>query len=448
MKVHFIKNEKTHVAYFPETYRFFSINDRGRELIKFICDNKRYSELSREYNLTEDDFKQYQKNISSYAMDNNIQPHVEINNAELQLNRLAINITNSCNLACKYCYANGGSYLTEDHIMPLEILEVTLDKFFNKFDRIDNLQLFGGEPLMSMRNIEFVCKYVEKVKSYRKYPTSIGLVTNGTLISDKFIELVNKYDIQVTVSFDGTNVVNDINRIYINGKGSSGVIIDKVNKLRNATNQPTQIEVTYNKSHLDNDVKVIDCVNTCNELFPGIGIHLVPAGGAPNDDFVISDISVMVDSVDDVFDNWREEIHSYSLVDRIIRALITKQGNRGNICDAGAGTLSVSTKGNIYPCFMFTDNDSLKLGTVFDKDILSGEGAIKRLRNLEKFNNKGKNKKCQVCFLNTMCNGCLGLNELNSGQFDVLSEKDCNMHRKMAEKVILRMTERMETNNV
>nr|WP_139843872.1 hypothetical protein [Enterococcus sp. 9E7_DIV0242] len=61
---------------------------------------------------------------------------------------------------------------------------------------------------------------MKKINNTQDRKTSIGLVTNGTLINKKFIDLVKKHDLFVTVSFDGHRLVNDINRIYSNGRGT------------------------------------------------------------------------------------------------------------------------------------------------------------------------------------------------------------------------------------
>ncbi|WP_339101622.1 radical SAM/SPASM domain-containing protein [Candidatus Enterococcus clewellii] len=452
MRVHFIKRKQTHVAYFPDTYRFFSINDTAESLIQSICDEKEFEEVE-DIHISKGEYLNFKEQIEGYSKKNPSKLDSKLENqspiiSEKVLSRLAINITNSCNLECKYCYANGGNYHSDEHIMKEETLKTTLDKFFSYYDYIQNIQLFGGEPLMSIRNMEIVCDYVKKINNTQDRKTSIGLVTNGTLINKKFIDLVKKHDLFVTVSFDGHRLVNDINRIYSNGRGTSQVIIDKVSYLKNETNQPGTIEVTYNKSHTDNNVTVKECVDTCNKLFGDIPIHLVPAGGTPEDNFVLDSNTHLIDSVDDIFDEWDDGMTSYSLINRIVQALVSKQGNDGYICDAGIGTLSVGADGGIYPCFMFTDNKDHLLGDINDEALLSSKKAYNILTNLEKFNNKKKNPKCQSCFMNTMCNGCLGLNELNSGQIDKLSETDCDMHKKMAEHIIVRLTENMEKANV
>ena len=35
-------------------------------------------------------------------------------------------------------------------------------------------------------------------------------------------------------------------------------------------------------------------------------------------------------------------------------------------CGAGISTLAVSTRGDIYPCFYFIDNEKFKIGNVFE----------------------------------------------------------------------------------
>lgn len=61
------------------------------------------------------------------------------------LDRLAINIANSCNLACTYCYANKGLYGKSDQfIVKPELIETTLTRFAERFQLINNIQFMGG----------------------------------------------------------------------------------------------------------------------------------------------------------------------------------------------------------------------------------------------------------------------------------------------------------------
>ncbi|PEF43841.1 hypothetical protein CON22_24790 [Bacillus cereus] len=441
MRVHFIEDQDKKIAYFPDTKRFFDVNDAGKELIMAICSDENEIPLLKKFGLNHDEYTKYRENIEAYATSE--YRNKNIIKRSNTLNRLAINITNSCNLRCKYCYANGGSYGSDSGVMKKKTLLQTLDMFFNKFEHIHNIQIFGGEPLVSMDNIETVCQYIKEKNFSTEKNTSVGLVTNGTLINERFIDLVNTYNIQVTVSFDGTEEVNDIMRIQANGQGTANIIINNIKKLQKSTSQPSTIEVTYNRKHVEHHVSIYNSIERIREVIGDTPIHLVPAGGNKEDEYVIEDLNIFIDSVDKIFEemNIEKNNYSYSLVDRIINGLVTKNMGSSHICDAGVGTLSVSSAGDVYPCFMFTDDENLVLGNVNDdEDIFESPLYNERLKKMQDFNLKSNNEVCKKCFINTLCNGCLGLNALESNDPLKLSEPVCNMFKGMTEKVILNLS--------
>lgn len=165
--------------------------------------------------------------------------------------------TGYLNLRCRYCYANGGSYQSDEGIMSKKVCKDALDLFYEKYGNISVIQLFGGEPLMNMPLIKYVCEYVRT----NKKNTQIGLVTNGTLINQEFIDLVKEYNIAVTVSYDGVPLVNDIMRVTVNGSGTSDKILSNINWLQKETGQPGTIEVTYNQKHVDHNLTIGDLLS-------------------------------------------------------------------------------------------------------------------------------------------------------------------------------------------
>lgn len=95
------------------------------------------------------------------------------------------------------------------------------------------IQIFGGEPLLNMPAIKYICEYVRAFNEKSIYKTKISIVTNGTLIDDDFINSVNEYKIDVTVSCDGDIRINDMMRPFSDGKGSSQIVLANAKKLVN-----------------------------------------------------------------------------------------------------------------------------------------------------------------------------------------------------------------------
>ncbi len=438
MKIKFINfEEDKHIAYFPNTRRFFKVNENGKQLISSIMQLKTKESVKQQFNINDLEYDNLFNKIKSYDICECIEPQKSCSQTLNMLGRLVIHLTNDCNLRCKYCYAEGGHYQSPECITDIDTLRKVLDVFYNKFDNINTIQLFGGEPLLNMAGVKYICEEVEKINLERGNKTNIGIVTNGTLINDDFINLVEKYSISVTVSYDGDRDVNNSLRIYPNGSGSSNTVIEKTLKLKEKTGQPNTIEATYTRQHVDNNLSVVDVVNHIKETFGDVGVHLVPVGGEKGKSYTLEKLEPFVDSIDDIYNSNIDS--SYSLSQRIVHSLNPKAHISKHICDAGIGTLSVSAKGSVYTCFMFTDNDEMELGNIYDENVFESTKFSEIINKTRKFSNKDENTKCSKCYINSICNGCLGLNSYQSNSPFILDENTCEMYKQMVEKTLINL---------
>ncbi len=445
MKVHYIENEHIKVAFFPETKRFFQVNPKACKLIDAMVAERPKEDILKEFELDESMYQSYFDNV--FGTNNSCdcsKTHTEqICQQGRVLSRLVIHLTNDCNMRCKYCYANGGAYASTRDMMSKAMLDMVVDTFFTQFDAIKNIQFFGGEPLMNLSLLKYGCELIQAKAKDREQEIGFGLVTNGTLIDQAFINLVKKYNLHVTVSYDGNPKVNDIMRVMADGSGSTNTILENAKWLKQETGQPETIEVTYNKYHVDNGVGVLDIVRHIHQEIPDTGVHLVPAGGSDSCYYAIHDLQMFPDSVKELvaikkrMDTTGEILPLYSLAERIFFALEQKDAHVPYICDAGIGTISVSTKGDVYPCFMFTDNEELCYGNIANPDLFQSARAQEVSDKLLAFSSKNSNPECKECFIRKLCNGCLGLNSFHSGSPFVLSDQACTMFRDMTDQALL-----------
>ncbi len=107
-----------------------------------------------------------------------------------------LEITEACNMNCVHCYGEWGH--------PIEQSEqyLTCDEWKNVIDHIwdagcRSIQLIGGEPLISPYFPELL-KYV-----YNKGMKHIDVFTNGTLITEKLINLFQETHANIRVSLYG-----------------------------------------------------------------------------------------------------------------------------------------------------------------------------------------------------------------------------------------------------
>ena len=117
----------------------------------------------------------------------NLKPAQSVN--ETFYNAIKIHVSNSCNLACKYCYANGGNYGFQDSLMTQETADKilkTIDEW-KVFQKLEYITFFGGEPLLAWKIINYICEHT--VHRNVKYL----LQTNGTVINEEILEMLKSF---------------------------------------------------------------------------------------------------------------------------------------------------------------------------------------------------------------------------------------------------------------
>lgn len=387
----------------------------------------------KKYNLTEEDYSNFVRQLENY-----LTPKSPNNTDKKNLHKLVLNISNICNLDCKYCYANGGSYSTDEALMPTDVAKRAIDMFYEKYGVIDVIQLFGGQPLTNMPLISYICEYVSNKFSNNKIKElpALGVVTNATLIDHDFIDLVKQYKIKVTVSFDGLPDINDAVRVFKDGRGTSDIVLDKIAMLKKETGEPKLIEVTYNKYHVDNNVSISDIIRFMSSKISGTQFHIAPVSPCENtaDKYALCNLDAFVDSVDEAFKNLPDKIYMYSLINAYIKRLKEKE-LINCICGAGIDHFSVAINGDIYPCFVFTGKNEFKLGNIFDESILDSKEFSQRTEAYRLFN-RNKSHQCKNCSAKNICSGCMGENYFCTGDIFTTHENKCDMTRKMFDKIL------------
>lgn len=427
------KQDKS-VAFFPRSLRMFQINNEMKSLIKLINQGKSSEYICSKLTISKEEYSKLKKTLTDYDTSPKIDPRRII--PENILKRLSINISNDCNMRCDYCYASFGCYGDKSNLMDISMIKLTLDKFYSLYDEIAILQVFGGEPFLNYEGFKFICEYIHE--KYQKgeinFLTQINTVSNGTIMTKKIIRLIKDFKINVTISLDGPKKIHDTNRPFINEQGTFDTIFKNIKKLKKETNQPSQIEVTYNQHHIENDYSVIQLIEYFDQYFKDISLHIAPVSGNKEECFVLQDRQTFIDSVEPLIAKGRKS--SYVILDDMLDSL-NHPIERDNYCDAGTDLISVSSKGDIYPCYMFIGEKSFSVMNIQD-DNFSKETLLKKLQKYKNYSRTtDRNTYCGTCFAVNACTGCIGLNYYNTGDIHRPSKDDCSMRREMLKKIIL-----------
>lgn len=117
---------------------------------------------------------------------------------------LIIKPTHSCNLDCPYCYDKACRENYDGKDMSLDMVQQIINVFGR---RVTNWIWHGGEPLMM--GVDYYRKANRLIRENCPQ-TRINMQSNGTLVDESVIELLQEYGIKLGLSFDG--IQNELTR--------------------------------------------------------------------------------------------------------------------------------------------------------------------------------------------------------------------------------------------
>ena len=117
----------------------------------------------------------------------------------MALDHLAVYLSNSCNLACSYCYVavNQGPAARLD----LETIRRAVDEFAAKVPpERRKVTFLGGEPLLDWPLFVKAARYARGALGPRSV---LQTFTNGTLLTPERVAVLDELGVHCTVSLDG-----------------------------------------------------------------------------------------------------------------------------------------------------------------------------------------------------------------------------------------------------
>jgi radical SAM protein with 4Fe4S-binding SPASM domain len=377
-----------HIIYSPISNKRIRVNGMVKIFLKYVIENKGDLNISQ--------MKDYlSKKINKNLEENEISKHIETlkqlkflyeteeeidkmnNEVEEKIKKIFKNqklitaylhLTMRCDFNCVYCY---NRELASSHKEELDTYSWFKIIEHLKTAGVKTLNITGGEPLVREDTDVLI-------KKARDYGFNISLLTNGSLLLDKYDKIVPYVD-KVFLSLDS-------NDMFINSKNRSRVGFSKILKLIEEIAREFPQKLTVRSVVTKNNMKNVEEFH--NFLRERYNIkNLIKNLALPNK---IEDIGKMVTL------NWQkgkkpEEIEViYNYV----------------FCGAGRSTIAISPNGDIYPCQLLMYNE-LKIGNVLNPNWLESLKSA----NLNIFPIfLDKNIKCNSCAYKYYCGGgCPGI---------------------------------------
>lgn len=416
------------VVFFPDSIRYFRVDERNRLILEDILAGVPFEALRRDRGITEMAYRRARALLEERLGCSDLENTGYIS-------RLTINLTNNCNLACRYCYAHGGSYACEAEYMTRDTARQVIDRFAEKFTNIYMIQFFGGEPLMNLDVMAFLCEYIceQSAKGMLNNGANerprLVLMTNLSLLDERAIAIIKKYGVSVTASIDGPEQINGLTRPMKDGSSHASAVKEKIRLLQAATNgrQPQLIEATYTALHQKMGLSVVDVIRYCKEDLGVERVHLLPAMVPPGHDCRIDDYSFLTEAAQEILSGMQHGRNDRfdKLEDNFVR-LKYREKPRRFVCDAGQSQYSVSTDGDIYPCYALAGDGSLKMGNVRDPNVFESEAYLSKRAGYARMD-RLKSAPCLSCFGNMMCHGCMAIYNALEGDLFAPTRTVCDV---------------------
>jgi uncharacterized protein len=143
-----------------------------------------------------------------------------------------------CNLACDYCYMYtmaDQSWRARPRIMSPALVSIVAERIA-EHARAHSLRsvrviFHGGEPLLA--GTQLLADALRKIRGAvdARVAVQASVQTNGTLLDETAVDVLEALDIRVGVSVDGTVTGHDRHRPYRNGHGSHAEVLRALNLL-------------------------------------------------------------------------------------------------------------------------------------------------------------------------------------------------------------------------
>lgn len=373
--------------FFPTSMMLFESNKNIEEIIKTGF-------MSEDDNLTDDVKHLVQIEKQTQKCLQQVKPFSN------QINSVQINMINACNMRCKYCFADNGTHHKNNVMTESQAKLIIEYAFQNIKENMLSVVIIGGEPMLNMPIFEYILKYCRKKAQEKKVKVRFATTTNGTLIDEANLQLLDSYNVVAMVSQDSCDKnINDHLRSMADDKLSQFEILKEKKKLFLNSNKKRAVHITvtpFNKKFAETAIQLY------KEGFYHVHLDFVKSN-MPEFKFEQADINLLKDQFD-ILTNYILEcidndkvISCHPLTDDIKR--IHCRIPRIHKCNVLDGLYAFSPEGTIYPCDVLM-YEEYEIGNIY-----SGI-------NEEKIDNMRKNtsvlEECSNCWIRYICGGkCL-----------------------------------------
>ena len=345
---------------------------------------------------------------------------------------LCLMVAQDCNLRCKYCFGDGGSF-GHRAVMSEEIGRAAVDFIIKNsgLRKHCEIDFFGGEPLINFRTVKAVTEYVRQREQDTGKIFKLTLTTNGILLDEKISAWLNENNISLVLSLDGRKEIHDEMRPDISGRGSYDRVIKNFKRFvdsRGGNNY--YLRGTYTKRNLD---FTKDILSLHDAGFDILSVEPVVLKDSP--------LALTEKDLPRIFEEYDRLTTAYLDRKRLGKGFFffhfNVDLNNGPCvakklagCGAGHEYFAVAENGDLFPCHQFVGREKYRLGNIFDGVSEDKRHWLKYFRESHVLNKP----KCRDCWAKFFCSGgCHANADLFNGNIREPYEIGCEIQKKRLE---------------
>lgn len=311
------------------------------------------------------------------------------------IRRIFIMLGNDCNISCKYCV----QHPLIQRPLSKEISQELYSYLEKQFKGNNNLKVtfYGGEPLIYFPAIQSIIETKPYLTGHA------GIISNGKALNEEMVEFINKWDLTLTISWDGNNSTQ-----------TRRFDIMKDPEIRHRLLRVNKLCLSGVLSSCNSLIGLLDDFNNFNKIYSGINgknisINIDPIldTGLTEKDLIHIDYERVAEEIrylyklfiEKNFSNCCYTSYIYQLLTRMKKYIDTDNEKNDQKCSCGNGytVMNVDLQGNLYQCH----NTSKIFGHVTDKDMSS------YAKKIDRADITGERRKniCQKCKARYICDG-------------------------------------------
>lgn len=331
-----------------------------------------------------------------------------------KVSMFTIEMTQQCNLRCKYCIYSGEYDNRRSHneqSFPSDATPSLINFIAQHADKsapVITVCFYGGEALLQK---DLIQKIIHELSSLN-YTFEYSISSNGVLLNEETVEwLCSTTNLKVTITIDGDKLIHDANRVFPSGKGTFDIVMKNLKRFKDKYPEEYDKRIQF--------LSTVDCITRLPELSTFWEQHHLLASHRPvHISTILPNFSKEV--LSDPTSQLRKQLSIYDMamasylrgeeniltdeINRLIGIIEHReffelpQRQRFITCCHNPYSCFITSTGQLYVCEKFNSENSVgNLECGFD---------ITALKKINTIFTKRKNSHCSTCWAKRLCRIC------------------------------------------